>query len=314
MLTVMTWLWAQPNGRTQYTAVHVNIWASMVRRNLTIPHRLACVTRMPEGIDADIEIITPPGDFENVRIGTWGEHLPQCLRRLSMFRPDAADIFGERFVSMDLDCLPCGNLDDLFEEDVDFRMCRGTSQSRPYNGSLLMMRAGSRPQVFTQFTPEGAAVAGRRFVGSDQAWISHCLGFGERVWDKGDGVLFWPRAQHAPEHERRLIFFAGKTKPWDLVGRDPWIAEHYRFQLRRGRCLILGYSDAVWTEAEAALSCETFEVVIASPEAASAWPGKVDAIAKDDDEAETLARMIGFDDWAFCGRTKFATDRRAKAA
>src|SRR5690606_34220265 len=87
MLTVLTWLWRQPGGRTGYTASHVNIWAAMVRRHLAMPHRLACVTDMPEGIMTEVEIIDPPGDFEAVRIPTWGAHMPQCLCRLALFRP-----------------------------------------------------------------------------------------------------------------------------------------------------------------------------------------------------------------------------------
>jgi hypothetical protein len=60
MLTVLTWLWLQEGGRTAYRAEHVNAWAAMVRRNLSLPHRIACVTDMPDGIAASIDIIVPP--------------------------------------------------------------------------------------------------------------------------------------------------------------------------------------------------------------------------------------------------------------
>src|SRR5690242_3543774 len=67
MITVLTWLWHQQRGPS-YSAAHVNIWADMVRRNLSMPHRIACVTDHPEGIDPSVEIIAPPRDFEDVRI------------------------------------------------------------------------------------------------------------------------------------------------------------------------------------------------------------------------------------------------------
>jgi len=70
-----------------------------------------------------------------------------------------------------------------------------------------------------------------------------------------------------------------------------------------GRCLILGYAPTVWAEAEAALDEGAFDVVIASPEAAESWPGEVTALAYDDNHAEHLARVYGFDDWTWCGRT-----------
>lgn len=302
MLTIITWYWQQPDGRAKYTAFDVNFWAAKVRQNLTIPHRIACVTRHTEGIDRSIDIITPPTDFEHVRIPTWGEHLPQCLRRLAMFRPDAERIFGKRFVCMDLDSLPCGPLDPLFEEDVDFRICRGTSSERPYNGSMIQMEAGSRPQVYNHFTPEGAAEAGRKFVGSDQAWISHILGWGERTWSAEHGVHFWPKALQSDEQDRRVVFFAGRVKPRQAAERNEWVRSHYCLPPREGKCLILGYADCVWRDAEAALSRETFDFVIAAPEVAEVWPGHVDAIAADDDEAEHIARMHGFTAWEFCGR------------
>src|SRR5690606_21370276 len=101
--------WNQPGGRATYTPHHVMIWADMVRRNLTVPHRLSVVTDVP-GDYGDLHVITPPRDFESVRIPTWDEDKPQCLRRLAMFAPDAAARFGERFVSMDMDCVISGSL------------------------------------------------------------------------------------------------------------------------------------------------------------------------------------------------------------
>lgn len=231
MLTVLSWLWSQPNGRATYTAEHCNIWADMVDRHLSMDHEIAIVTDMPEGLHPRIRIIAPPGEFEDVRIPTWdihgGKALPQCHRRLSMFRPDAADIFGERFVSMDLDCVIAEPLDPLFDRQDDFVMYRGTSGARPYNGSMLMMTAGARSQVYTEFTPERAVEAGRKFVGSDQAWISHVLGWGEATWGPEHGVVWWGSSRNYEAPEWNLMFFPGDPKPWQLLD-DDWVAAHYR--------------------------------------------------------------------------------------
>lgn len=311
MLTVMTHLWAQPGGRTRYTAEHVNIWAAMVRRHLTMEHEIACVTDMPEGIDDRVRIIEPPRDFDDVRIPTWGEHMPQCLRRISMYRPDAAEVYGaERFVNMDLDCVISGPLDPLFDRDEDIVLYRGTTQARPYNGSMTMLRAGARPEVFERFTPEGAVVAGQRYLGSDQAWVSHVLGEGEATWGVDDGVHAWGSSWN--RGEPRLTFFLTKQKPWEfVVAGEPWVSEHYR-RFREGRCLILGYAPHVWDEAYRAGA--DFEAVIASPEAARhrnapgwAW-GDIEAVAQTDEHALRLARMAGFDEHqiVFCGQQAVA--------
>jgi hypothetical protein len=231
MITVLTWLWAQPDGRTKYTAEHVNIWADMVDRHLAMDHEIACVTNMPEGIDDRVRIITPPGDFEDVRIPTWGEArakgLPQCFRRIAMFRPDAANIFGKRFVSMDLDCVISGSLDPLFDRPEDFVMYRGTTADRPYNGSMLMLTAGSRPHVYNDFTPEKAVIAGQQYLGSDQAWISYALGWGEATWSVPEGVQAWGSRQNIGWPSPVVTFFLSAVKPWDLAGND-WIDLHYR--------------------------------------------------------------------------------------
>jgi hypothetical protein len=298
VITVLCWLWQQPNGRTRYSALHVNIWADMVARNLSIPHRLACVTDDGVGIDPKVAIIRPPRDFEDVRLPTWPDHRPQCLRRLAMFRRDAGEVFGEEILCTDLDLVVGGPLDPMVRQCGDFRMAVGTAPGRPYNGSLLYLRAGARPQVYEAFTATGAAEAGRRFVGSDQAWIAHCLGPGEAVWGEDDGLVYHglPRK---PGTERRIMFFPGATKPWSR-SHDPWVAQNYR-RSPRGRCLILGYDETLWGDVERALDNGPYDAVIASPEAAEHWPGELLAVARDNHEAGRLAHMHGFDDVTWCG-------------
>lgn len=299
MITVLCWLWEQEGGRTSYTAEHVSIWADMVRRHLSIPHRLACVTDRPAGIAPHVEIIAPPREFEDVRISSWAGGRPQCLRRLVMFRSDAAALFGERFVCMDIDCVISGPLDPLFECESDFRMFKGTAPGRPYNGSMMLLKTGARPQVYEQFTPEGAAEAGRRFIGSDQAWISHVLGPNEAVWDEADGVGWWkPRLADNPPP---LLFFPGGTKPWDVIAKDPHVGLHYRRDEGR-RGLILGRGRTVWDDAEAALGKGRYDGVIALHEAARHWPGPLAAVADNDAHAIALAAMLGFGEFTFCGR------------
>lgn len=300
MLTALCWYWIQPEGRTRYQPVHILIWADMIRRHLTVPHRLACVTN--EAIDIPgVDIIRPPKDFENVRIPTWPEHRPQCLRRLSMFRPDAAEIFGEEILCLDLDMVAGDSLDPLVSSAGDFKIACGSTAGRLYNGSAIYLRAGSRVRVYQDFTPERAAEAGRLHLGSDQAWLAHCLP-GEETWGEADGLVFHG-APRSPETVRRLMFFPGQSKPW--VSNDPWVRKHYR-RSPQGRCLMLGYGPSLWRDAERALDQGSYDAVIASPEAAEHWPGKILAVARDDHHADRLAYMHGFDDVTWCGKAREA--------
>lgn len=231
MLNVITWLWQQPNTRTIYTAKHVNVWARQVRKYLSMPHKLICFTDQPKGIKEGVEVRSLPTSINYINNKTWKANAgkPQCYVRLDMFRRDAAKFYGERFVSMDLDCVIKQPLDPLFDRDDEFIMYKGTASARPYNGSMLMMTAGCRPQVFEKFKPELAERASKVYIGSDQAWISYVLGWTESVWDKSDGVYFFgkqeTRLENPPEN-LRVLFFPGNPKPWQI--NVPWIKAAYR--------------------------------------------------------------------------------------
>jgi hypothetical protein len=295
-LRIISWLWHQPGGRTAYTAGHANIWAAQVRRHLTIPHTIALVTDMPEGLDPSIEVIAPPNDFVGIETPTWNGHLPNCFRRLALFRRDAAEVFGgERIVSMDLDCVIADSLDPLFDRSEDLVLYAGTNFSRPYNGSMAMLTAGCRPQVYERFNAAEAAEAGARFLGSDQSWISHVLGWGEATWTAKDGVAWWGSQYN---EDLRLMFFPGNPKPWNLVGASGWVTEHYR-GAEGGRCIVLSVGPSLWADVAAA---GPYDAVIALPEAAEHWPGPVREVVADEREAAIAVRMHGFDEAVWCGR------------
>lgn len=231
MLTVLSWLWSQPGMRTAYKPEHVWIWADMVSRNLSMKHRLACVTTETD-LPPSVERIEPPGEFEDVE-PVWGPRKPNCFRRLSMFRADAAQTFGKRFVCIDLDCVIGGPLDSLFDRSEDLVLVKGTHESRPYNGSMMLIRAGSRPEVYEDFDQAGADASGAAFCGSDQAWLAHKLGWGEATWSEADGVHCF-RPSFRNKLKPTILFFPGKRKPWDYAPARifPFITNNYRVEAR----------------------------------------------------------------------------------
>jgi hypothetical protein len=232
LINVLTWLWRQEGVRVSYTAEHVNIWADMVRRNLSMKHKISCVTNMPEGIDSSINIIPLPTEFADVK-PAWGPHKPNCFRRLAMFRKDAAKTFGKRFLCMDLDCVIAGPLDPLFDRKEDLVLFEGTDPSRPYNGSMMLITAGCRPQLYDDFDQAGADVSGAKFHGSDQAWIAHKLGWNEATWGEADGVWHWKRYWPLSKKVHpTILFFPGKRKPWEFRKIFPFIRDNYCLTMR----------------------------------------------------------------------------------
>src|SRR5688572_1549925 len=148
MLTILGWLW-KSRGDYSYTPTHANIWARMIHRNLTLPHRFVCVTDTPE---ADFDpLITPVrlwDDWRDVK-ANWGEKKVNCYVRLKAFSEEARELIGQRFVSVDLDLVVLGNddsnkpavpfLDPLFDRSEDFVMLRrflnnGTRPKNIYQG------------------------------------------------------------------------------------------------------------------------------------------------------------------------------------
>lgn len=295
-LLVMCWLWRQDGGRAAFKPEHVAIWAAMLRRHCTLDIEIACVTDLP-GIDPSVRVIEPPGFYDDLKTTRWRGGRPSCYRRLSLFAPHAAELFGaERFVSMDLDVVIGGNIDSILDRREDFVIC-GPSQVGDrwlYNGSMMMMDAGARPCVYNDFSPEGAEQASRRFVGSDQAWIAYSLGAGEAIWTAEDGVVRWNGNHSGP-----MMFFPGTIKPWNTIAH-PFVGEHYRLdQGRKG--LILGEKPHVWDDVDRSIGHGPFDSIIALPKAARVWKGRIDAVAEDMRHAKLLARMMGVEQPIICG-------------
>jgi hypothetical protein len=203
----------------------------MVSRNLAMPHRLACVTTETD-LPPNVERIDPSGEFEDVQ-PKWGPTKPNCFRRLTMFRRDAAKTFGRRFVSMDLDCVIGGQLDPLFDRPEDLVLFKGTHEQRPYNGSMMLVRAACRPQLYERFDQAAADASGELFLGSDQAWLMHCLGPNEPTWGEADGVWHFNRwLPNLKKVRPRVLFFPGKRKPWEMAPVFPYIRSNYRIETR----------------------------------------------------------------------------------
>lgn len=238
MLNVCTWKWQPPQGyRSTFTGEQVNVLAAMVRRHYRKPHTFTCFTDDATGIDQEhVTIKQLPTLFADV-ISPHGIKGPSCYRRLNMFAPQAGKTFGERFVSLDLDTVIVGDMVPLWDREEDFVIWGDTALRTSYNGSMVLMKAGTRPQIFTEFDPVNTPKLTKKLgmTGSDQAWISHRLGPDEPKWTKADGVYSYrlhivPRPRQTLPDNARIVFFHGSFDPWDpRVQRGAaWITDHYR--------------------------------------------------------------------------------------
>lgn len=224
-LTVVCWRWQPPPGyRSTFGPETVNVLRRMVARHYQAPHRFVCVTDQTDGLDPEVEVV--PAWNDHARIASpHGRKNPSCYRRLRAFSPDIAETFGERFVSLDLDCVIVGDLRPLWDRPEDFVMW-GDTNSQPgsyYNGSMFLLRAGARPKVWQDFDPETSPQIAMKAgcFGSDQGWISYCLGPGETKWSKADGVYSFRNDFRLPQRrdlpaDARIVIFHGSDDPWAM--------------------------------------------------------------------------------------------------
>jgi len=233
MLSVVCFKWKPVNGyRSSFGPETVNVLRSMVRRHYQKPHRFICVTDDSRGIGSDVEIIPLWDDYAAVP-SPCGIRQPSCYRRLKAFSKEAVNLFGARFVSLDLDCVITGDMAPVWDRDEDFVIWGDTSPKTPYNGSMFLLKAGTRRQVWEDFDPKTSPAKGRalRYFGSDQAWIASCLGARETKWSQIDGVYSWRNdirpACGLPE-DARIVMFHGNIDPWSPEAQQlAWVRQHY---------------------------------------------------------------------------------------
>lgn len=224
-LTVVTWLWA---GRA-FDWTHVQLLQRQVARWYPFPFRFLCVTNVP-GCAAGVERIQDVEDFGWLP-SPHGVRYPSCYRRLRMFRPDIGAVFGARFVSLDLDVVLTGDVTPLWHRPEPIVLLKDSGKRGGYNGSMVLMSAGARPEVWTRFdamtSPQQAILAGR--FGSDQGWISYVLGDNEACWTRADGVYSYRNELtdgSLPPDARMVVFHGADVKPWlPHMRRIEWVAQ-----------------------------------------------------------------------------------------
>jgi hypothetical protein len=263
MLTVCAFYWEDSDRQREHkpTVEQVRIWRNMVERNLTIPHRIVCVTHRPDKIN-----FMPTKWLEG-----W-KHVPgTCMIKLQAHRPGGVDKEGDRVLLMDIDCVVTGNLDALIDRHEDYVFWKNPNhdpntkdgRARAYiQGSMQLFTVGATEFLWRDF--DVRALCGRdasdpsrevppyrdhggRFGGAEQAWIAERLNtsypeqgweWNVPVWTEADGVygagrLFNGKMGNGVQTElpenARIVFTPGDRSPSqpEMVARHPWIREHY---------------------------------------------------------------------------------------
>lgn len=226
-LIVATWCWGE-----KYGDHYVKRLAAGIHRNLTEAHRFICFTDRERHLPEIGQAAIPMAD--RALLGK-----PGCFARLRIFDPayqrDHGIEPGDRVVNMDLDLVVTGELDPLFNRPEPFVIFGGANAANPcpYNGSLWMLRAGYRPDVWSAFSIEAASKIRKHEFADDQGWF----------WDRIPDAATWqagvssgaygmqkpgwpPGTTDLPKGARCVAFF-GKRDPAQFEHLD-WVRAHWR--------------------------------------------------------------------------------------
>jgi hypothetical protein len=219
MITFLTWLWGH-----KYPASHVAKLRAGITRNHAGPHQFFCVSNRD-----DLQIPTIPiqdPDLLQVADG--------CYARLRMFDPAWQAKHGiTQLVNLDLDLVVTGKLDKLFAPGAGFKILHGGHFNPcPFNGSVMMIEAGARPEIWQHFNVDAAvkvAHADGFWRGSDQTWIAYTAP-DAAGWTFRDGIYGfrkpgWPSHGQLPD-DARIVAFPGSKDPSKFTGVE-WIRRHW---------------------------------------------------------------------------------------
>jgi hypothetical protein len=211
MLHICTWVWG-----SKYNPDYVRKLRAGVTRNLTTPHEFKVCTPQAE----DMYLTEVKG----------------CFARLRMFDPEWQKANGvepgDKLVCMDLDLIVTGPMDDLFDRSDSFTILQGVNSANPcpFNGSLWMLEAGYRPDVWGEFSLELAQKVPFHEFPDDQAWLADMMpdagAFGPE-----DGVYAfqkkgWPKGESLPRNAK-VVCFPGWRDPSQYTRLD-WVQQHWR--------------------------------------------------------------------------------------
>lgn len=236
MISVVCFWWNNKQGHilpSQKVTTYDETWVvklyNMVSRNYDSPFKFICVTDSPDKLVKypHINVIPIWNDFAE---------LGGCYRRLKIFSLESELLFGKRFIAIDLDCVITGNLKPIFDRTDDFVIHKysTTERDQRYNGSLILMNAGARSQVWTRFGEHAPIViksSSNTVIGTDQAWIRLVLGPNEKTFTEEDGCY---DIKHSKEMKNglpanaKMIFFSGPRDPQTESSKNSWIGQYWK--------------------------------------------------------------------------------------
>jgi len=146
----------------KYPPEYVNRLFRMLRRNLQTPFEFHCLTEVPAGLDAGINIL--PLAVKPGLTGWW--------YKLSLFQQDFYGLQGT-LLYLDLDVVIVGNVDFLATWPGEFVITKNWSRRLMWNSSILRFPIGKYAFIWERFQANQDNIV--RELNGDQEWIFICV-------------------------------------------------------------------------------------------------------------------------------------------
>lgn len=208
---------------TLYGPEYVNKLRSMVKRNLTLPHRFMCLTDDTTGLDADIETMPIP------EIEIPKKNAVSPWKKLTLLSPKLGDLKGKTLF-LDLDIVIVDNIDCFFEySNQSFCIIENWTQKGQGigNSSVYMFEIGKYGFIYENFIKNMDKILNT--YDNEQIYISKQLSnikFWPEEWCKSFkfhclpggplGILNWFITPKLPE-KVKIVVFHGTPKPTDAI-------------------------------------------------------------------------------------------------
>lgn len=237
MNTVLCMKWG-----TRYGPEYVNKLASMVRRNLDLPHRFVCLTDDATGVDHKVECRPiPPIDLgKTPLLSPW--------KKIASFSPELNDLPGQ-ILFLDVDLVITSRIDAFFTHPGAFCIIENwTQQGRGVGNSSVYRFAsgGAFNHIFEDFQSRVEEVLAG--YPNEQAYISQAareVTFWPDSWCRSfkrhclpGGLMNWFRTPRLPDGAK-IVVFHGHPKPPEAARGEwperplkrirpaPWINEYW---------------------------------------------------------------------------------------
>ena len=223
VLAVLRAGWIDYNQK-EFGPEYVRAMAGMLARNVARPYEFWCVTDLTVEVQA----------LECCRVWPLGrEDFTSKYCKLELFRPDIhAAAAGRRIISIDLDTVIVGNIDDILGYGGPFAMLGHPRIAHWGLSGMMSFPAGSVTCLYEKFAawPEHYKEYYPLYNGrGDQLWINRQLPVLPHVWQglfPGRIMDFSTVPGDGPKKEVSIVYFWGKDTPEKHLGK-PWVRKNW---------------------------------------------------------------------------------------